>query len=67
MAQQWNQPFLDKPEAASREGSSPTHLRSRLTQFSVTLLPLARLLEKSNNKHSYLKLPIHEYMFPTSL
>lgn len=44
-------------------GSSPTHLPARVTQFNVTLLPLARLLEKSN-KHSYLKFPIHEYMFP---
>lgn len=46
------------------EGSSSTHLHARLTQLNVTLLPLARLLEKSNNKHSYLKFPIREYMFP---
>lgn len=45
-------------------GSSPTHPHARLTQFNVTLLPLARLLEKSN-KHSYLKFPIHEYVFPS--
>lgn len=65
MAQQWNQPFLDKPEACiKRRAPQPTHLHARLTQLNVTLLPLARLLEKSNNKHSYLKFPIHEYMFP---
>lgn len=45
-------------------GSSPTHIHARLTQFSVTLLPLARLLEK-NNKHSYLKFPSHEYVLPS--
>lgn len=62
MNQRWNQPLLTSQWHMSRDGllASPPTCSS---QFNVTLLPLARLLEKSN-KHSYLKFPIHEYMFP---
>lgn len=43
----------------------PTHLHARLIEFSVTLCLLQDCWKKSNNKHSYLTRPIHEYMFPT--
>lgn len=63
MTQRWNLPLLTSQWHTSRD-ELLTNPPTCSSQFNVTLLPLARMLEKSN-KHSYLKFPIHEYMFPS--